>query len=44
MCELVEYGEYTISSTPSKLLGKREWMPAVVGFSEREKIVTAVVS
>lgn len=40
MSKIVGYREYTISSTPRQLLGKREWKPEIVISSEREGIVT----
>jgi hypothetical protein len=41
MTKNVEYRGYTISSTPSQLLGKDEWRPKIEISSEREGIVTA---
>jgi hypothetical protein len=41
MSKNVEYGEYTISSTPLHLSGTNEWKPAIVISSEREGIVTS---
>jgi hypothetical protein len=41
MSKNVEYGEYTISSTPVQLSGKNQWRPKIEISSEREGIVTA---
>ena len=41
MSKHVEYGEYTISSTPLQLSGKNEWKPEIVISSEREGVVMA---
>ncbi len=42
MSKNVEYGEYTISSTPLQLSGKNEWKPEIVISSEREGVVASV--
>ena len=41
MSKNVEYGEYTISSTPLQLSEKNEWKPEIVISSEREGVVSA---
>ena len=41
MSKLVEYREYTISSTPWQLSGKNEWRSRIEISSEREGIVAA---
>jgi len=41
MSKNVEYGEYTISSTPLELTEKNEWKPEIVISSEREGVVMA---
>jgi hypothetical protein len=41
MSKNVEYGEYTISSTPLQLSEKNEWKPEIVISSEREGVVMA---
>lgn len=41
MSKNVEYGEYTISSSPVRLSGKNEWKPEIVISSEREGLVTS---
>jgi hypothetical protein len=40
MSKIVDYREYTISSTPAQLSGKSEWKPEIVISSEREGIAT----
>ena len=41
MSKNVEYGEYTISSTPLQLSEKNEWKPEIVISSEREGVVSS---
>jgi hypothetical protein len=41
MSKNVEYGEYTISSTPLQLSEKNDWKPEIVISSEREGVVMA---
>ena len=40
MSKAAEYRGYTISSTPTQLLGRSEWKPEIVISSEREGIAT----